>query len=102
MQSRSAILCSSEIALRGQKLQSASPFSGLKVFCAQTLQTWPSGPVKPALQTQSVMASLCAKELVFAGHASHDAAADMALKVSVAQDTHDPALTIISCTPMLA
>jgi len=102
MQSRSAMLCTSEIALRGQELQSASPFSGLKVFFAHTLQTWPSGPVKPALQTQSVIASLCAKELVFAGHASHDCAPNIELKVSIAQGTHDPALIKISWTPMLA
>jgi len=102
MQSSLAVLCCAEIEWRGQKLHAASPVSGLYVFCTHALQTWPSGPVKPALQTQSVIASLCAKEPVVAGHASHDAAADLALKVSIAQDTHDPALMTISCTPMLA
>jgi len=96
------MLSSSEIVLRGHKLQTASPFSGLKVFCAHALQTCPSGPVKPALQTQSVIASLCAKELVVAGHASHDGAPDIELKVLIAQGTHDAALIKISCTPMLA
>jgi len=91
------MLCSSEIALGGQKLHTASPFSGLKVFCAHTLQTCLLGPVKLALQTQSVITSLCAKELVVAGQTSQE----VALQVSVTQGTHDPALTIISCTPML-
>jgi hypothetical protein len=79
-----------------QLLQAALPLAILYVPAAHVEHTPPSGPVDPALQVQSAMASLELGELELPGHVTQAAAAVAPVEseyVPTPQDVH-PALPL--------
>jgi len=83
-----------ELECDGQALHDALPVPPLYVPARHPAHVLPSFPVKPALQTQAVLA-LLAKELTYelSGHVEHVALPVSLLYLPGAQSVHVPPLT---------